>query len=83
MKHFDLVDRMIKDRFVRMYLYENCISVIVHVGDSVNSSGDVLQAYCTAHTCGFVELVRTHNNNQDYEFKLTDEGDAYIRFKLL
>jgi len=83
MKHFNWVDRMIIDRFTRMYKYEKCEAVIIHVDDSVNSFGDVLQAYCIAHTCGFVELVRTHNNNQDYEFKLTDEGDAWIRFNLL
>lgn len=77
MKYFTLVDPLIVHRFLQLYKFYNIHHEIVHINDPH------FKVYADAITYDFLKLTKTHNNNEDYEFILTEEGEAYITFKLL
>lgn len=83
MKNFDRVHPIIIDRWCREYRLGRNDHVIVHVEDETPIGTRLLDSYSQAVTLGFVTLVKSYNAGQDHEFKLTEEGQAFISFKVL
>ena len=82
MDYIRYVHPMIIDRWVReMKTNGRGSSVIVHIEDNIG--GELFDRYSHAVSYGFVKVVDVHNDGEDYEFMLTDEGETYIEFKLL
>jgi len=77
MKLFPHIDGRVIERWKVIYQHQSDPHEILHIDDSY------FFLYSNAITYGFLKLDCTHNNQEDYQFSLTEDGEAYITFMLL